>query len=260
MPHVSGLFIYPVKGMRGIALDEIRVEKRGFALDRRWLVVDLNGHFHSQRDIPRLATFDALPLDGGLRLSQGDSLLEIETPADSEVMVTVWRSTVPAHDAGDEAASWLSERLERSVRLVHMPETTRREVNADHNAGDDIVSFADGYPVLLANEASLLDLNRYLAEPVPMNRFRPNVVIAGADAWAEDHWPTLRIGEIPFRNPKPCARCLVTTLDQMTGESTGQEPLRTLGKVRRIDGKAMFATNLIPDSEGVIRVGDALAV
>jgi len=259
MITVSGIYIYPVKGMRGLSLNEAFVEKRGFRDDRRWLVTDLSGHFHSQRDLPELATFDATPIEGGLQLGHKDSELEIPIPGDDPREVTVWRSTVIANDAGDEVAAWLSLRLGSPVRLVHMPESTRREVNPEFNTGDDIVSFADGYPLLLANEASLDDLNRRLPVPILMNRFRPNVVISGAEAWAEDYWPKLTINGVPFRNPKPCARCQVTTQDQLTGESMGQEPLRTLATFRLIDGKAMFAANLIPDAEGTIRIGDLLS-
>lgn len=258
MISVTGLFIYPVKAMRAISLEEAIVEKRGLQLDRRWLVTDLSRLFHSQRDTPELATFTAIPIDGGLRLTQNDDEIEVAIPVGEPAQVTVWRSTVLAHDAGDEAARWLSQKLGKPVRLFHMPETTLRDVNPEFNQGGDVVSFADGYPMLLANEASLADLNKHLVDPVPMNRFRPNIVVSGAEAWGEDNWPTLTIGGIPFRNPKPCARCLVTTQDQETGESKGPEPLKTLSKIRLIDGKAMFATNLIPDGSGPIRIGDEL--
>lgn len=239
-------------------MQEAYVERRGFRYDRRWVVTDNDGHFHSQRDIPALATFGATPTTNGLLLQRGESSIEVAIPDARPREVTVWRSIVEAQDAGDEVAKWLSDHLDLPVRLCHMPESSHREVNAEHNAGNDIVSFADGYPILLANEASLADLNRRMDAPIPMTRFRPNIVVSDAEAWDEDNWPFFEIAGISFRNPKPCARCLVTTLNPENGESMGPEPLKTLATFRLIDGKVMFAANLIPDGEGPIRVGDIL--
>lgn len=244
MIALSGITLYPVKGMHRIEVEEAIVERIGLRHDRRWMVVDENDLFRSQRNTPKLAQFQPEIVDDGLVIHfQGESLEARISDARREV--TVWKRQVLAHDAGDAAANWLTDRLEAPSRLVRMP-----------TEGDHTVSFADGYPLLLANQASLEDLNRHLEDPVPMTRFRPNVTVAGAEPWAEDHWPELTIGNVRFQNPKMCARCLVTTLDPETGESTGQEPLRTLGQIRLIDGKAMFATNLVPLGEGTIRVGD----
>lgn len=246
MITLSGITIYPVKGMHRVEVEEAVVEMIGLRNDRRWMVVDENDLFRSQRNTPKLAQFQPEIVDSRLFIHFRGETLEVP---DGEVRreVTVWKRQVLAHDADDKVAAWLTDRLEAPSRLVRMP------IDGDHS-----VSFADGYPLLLANEASLEDLNANLDQPVPMTRFRPNVTVAGAKAWAEDDWPELTIGEVRFQNPKMCARCLVTTLDPETGESTGQEPLRTLGQIRLIDGKAMFATNLVPLNEGRIRIGDPL--
>lgn len=244
MISVSGLAIYPVKGMHRIEISEAVVEQRGLRHDRRWMVVDENNLFRSQRNTSKLAQFQPEILAEGLRIHFGGDSIVISGDGPRRE-VTVWQRQVNAIDAGDAVAQWLTDRLEVPSRLVKMPDDS-----------DYSVSFADGYPLLLASEASLEELNTHLDDPVPMTRFRPNVVICGSEPWAEDNWPELTIGDVRFQNPKMCARCLVTTLDPETGESTGQEPLRTLGRVRAIDGKAMFAANLIPLEVGTIRVGD----
>jgi uncharacterized protein YcbX len=177
--------------------------------------------------------------------------------------VTVWKFTGPASLVGADVDDWLTEALDRKVRLVWLDDPTRRAVNPVYGRPEDRVSFADGYPVLLANAASLADLNDRIAEsgslegPLPMTRFRPNVVISGAPAWVEDAWTggRVRIGAVTFRVPKPCDRCVVTTTDQETGER-GREPLRTLARFRNVDQGLLFATNLIPDNLGEIAVGD----
>jgi uncharacterized protein YcbX len=175
----------------------------------------------------------------------------------------VWRFTGPATLAGPAADDWLSEALRSKVRLVWLDDPTRRPVNPDYAQPGDTVSFADGYPLLLANTASLAALNDLIAEsdsmasPLPMERFRPNVVISGAQAWVEDEWTggRIRIGDVNFRVPKPCGRCIVTTTDQETGER-GHEPLRTLSRHRHVKNGLLFATNLIPDAPGTIAIGD----
>lgn len=257
--HVTGLFIYPVKGTRGLALTEANVEPRGLQHDRRWMLVDADGVFLTQREHPVLTQICPAVTAEGLRLeAPGQPSLSVAFPeADAPTQtVEVWRSRVPARIASEAAHAWLSAVIGAPTWLVWMPDTTRRTVNPDFARGEGIVSFADGYPLLLANEASLADLNRRLAEPVPMDRFRPNVVIAGAEAFAEDSWQRLRIGGVGFHAVKPCKRCLVTTTDQQTGERHPKEPLRTLATYRRHDGGVIFGENLIPAENGMIRVGD----
>lgn len=260
LPAVKELAIYPVKGMRGLALASARVERRGLAGDRRYLAVDAEGMFVTQRDDPVLATIQPRLILGGVRLERDGSGAVEAKPTGDRSRVTIWRSQVDAVDCGDEAAAWLSAVLARPCRLVHMDDAAVREIDPDYGRPGEHVSFADGFPLLLANEASRADLNRRMDSPLPMNRFRANVVVSGAEAWAEDGWATIQIGEVAFRNVKPCGRCLVTTTDQQTGERVGDEPLRALATFRKVDGKVMFGVNLIPDGTGEIHVGDAVVV
>lgn len=234
---------------------------RGLTGDRRWLMVDPDGRFLTQREHGVMATLSAHPTPTGIRLcANGAEPLDVAIPQGSGRPVTIWRDTVEAVDAGDEAAEWLSRRVEMPVRLVHMPDSTLRPVHPDFSQPGDHVSFADGFPLLLANEASLDDLNGRLKEPVPMDRFRPNVTVSGFDALAEDGWKRVRIGNVTFRAPKLCGRCIVTTTDQETGERLGDEPLKTLSAYRLVGQAAIFGVNLVPDAVGTIHVGDPVDV
>jgi hypothetical protein len=184
-------------------------------------------------------------------------------PAAEMIDVTVWRSKVSATAAGPDADGWLSRLLDRPVRLVYLDDPTRREVDPQYGTPSDRVSFADGFPLLLTTAGSLEELNRWLAEdgdpPVPMNRFRPNVVAEGTAPWAEDRWRRIRIGTVTFRVAKPCGRCQVTTIDQTTGQR-GRQPLKMLGRRRRFGQALVFGQNMIPDAPGIIRVGDRIRV
>lgn len=260
--HVSQLFVYPVKGVRGNAVAEVEIEPRGPVGDRRWMLVDGEGVFLTQRRFPRLALVQAACRDGGLRLeAPGQSPLDVPTPDASGVRrcVRIWRDEVPALEAGPAAHAWFSRFLGQDVHLVYMDQGARRPVDPVYGQPTDEVSFADGYPLLLTAEASLADLNARLPAPVTMRRFRPNVVVAGSAAFAEDTWREIRVGEVVFRVVKPCARCAVTTVDPETAE-VGQEPLRTLAQFRRRDGQVFFGQNLIPATAGVIHVGDRLTI
>ena len=258
---LSALHVYPVKGCRGLAPAAAVAGERGLEGDRRWMIVDADGCFVSQRTLPRLALVAPAPAPGVLRLhAPGRPALAVPLLADgspaavgSRPQVTVWDDTVAAVDAGDEAARWLSAFLGCPARLVHQPADVRRAVDPRYAAPGDIVGFADGYPWLLAAEASLADLNGRLARPLPMDRFRPNLVVSGSPPWAEDGWRRLRIGEAVFRVAKPCARCAVTPVDQATGEPDGPEPLRTLATFRQVDGKLRFGQNLLAEGAGVWR-------
>ena len=263
--HVAEIRIYPVKGLSGRAVAEAVVEPWGLAGDRRYMVVDAgSGRFLSQRDLPRMAVLEAAPRAGGLDLSgPGLGQLAVDEPGPDAAPrdVTVWRDRVSARDAGPDAAAWLSAALDRACRLVHMPDPAEaRPVDPDYAEADDRVSFADGFPVLVTNAASLADLNARLAGPVSMDRFRTNIAVVGAEAWAEDGWQRVRIGAVPFAGTKDCARCAVTTVDQDTGErSPENEPVRTLARFRRkAGGRIIFGQNLIPRGTGRIAVGDAV--
>jgi uncharacterized protein YcbX len=261
---VSGLHLYPVKGCYRVDVDRAEVEPWGLAGDRRWLIVTPDGRFLTQRDLPALTQIRPSFVEGGLGL---DTSLMVPYPLDGpQVAVTVWSSTVLARRSL-VADAYLSEVLGQPVWLVWLDDPTRRTVNPSYGLPTDRVSFADGYPLLLANTASLAQLNDWIAEsgsvegPLPMTRFRPNMVVSGGEPWAEDAFTGRRImvGSVTFRVPKPCDRCVVTTTDQETGER-GREPLRTLARHRNVDQGLRFATNLIPDGTGSVAVGDEVVL
>lgn len=260
--NLAEITVYPVKSAGGIAVQEWNVEPRGLAHDRRWMVVSPDGGFLTQREWPRMALIlptleaDTLRLD-----APGQEPLRVPLLPEGETRtVQVWRSVCEAVSAGADADAWLSAFLETPCGLVYMPDETRRTVSADYAAGEGIVSFADGYPLLLIGESSLADLNARLADPVPMNRFRPNLVVGGLAPFAEDDWAQVRVGSVLFHLVKPCARCAMTTVEQATGVLNGPEPLQMLAGYRRDNGKVLFGQNLIPDGPGVVRVGDSVEV
>jgi uncharacterized protein YcbX len=263
--RVTALAIYPVKGCHRLESDVAAVEPWGLAGDRRWMMVDADGVGITQRDAAHLTRLVCRPRPGGLELSApGLPPLSIDEPVDGpKEFVRVFRHQDPVPARIAETA-WSSAFLGREARLVWQADPTGRPI-ASHANDDDRVNLADGFPMLLANEGSLSALNDWLVEagdePVPMTRFRPNVVVAGAAPWAEDGWVgrRLRIGAVTFRAAKSCARCLVTTIDQETGEKGG-EPLRMLGRHRRYAEGLLFAINLIPETAGVLRLGDPVSV
>ncbi|MDT0452654.1 MOSC domain-containing protein [Streptomyces hesseae] len=271
---LSSVHFYPVKSMAGCAPGEAAVEPWGLAGDRRWLVVDPDHRMITQRQEPRLALAAAEPLPGGgVRLTApGAEPLEVAVPVPAEgpggtVVAEIFRDKVEAVPAGGVAEAWLTAFLGTGARLVHMDDPARRRpIDPDYARPGETVSFADGYPLLVTTTASLRELNSLIARgdraaegPLPMNRFRPNVVVDGTAAWAEDEWRRVRIGEVTFRAVKPSARCVVTTTDQRTAER-GKEPLRSLARHHRVGGKAVFGKNLIPEHTGTIRVGDPVEI
>ena len=264
--RLSGLFIYPVKGLKGIALDEARCTDRGLENDRRFMVVDPAGTFLSQRSHPKMATVWTEIAGDMLSLAAPD-MDEVRVPlapVGGEAMrVQVWSSTCDAIAVSREADAWLSDYLGLACRLAYMPGDSERYSNARYAGGGKRVGFADGYAYLATTEASLADLNARLAArghpPLPMNRFRPNLVVAGGGAFAEDRWKELRVGSAVLAAAKPCGRCEVTTTDQASGERRGPEPLATLSTFR--DSREfglMFGMNLVTAREGRVRVGDTV--
>jgi len=264
---LGSVHIYPLKGCRAVDLDEAVVEPWGLAGDRRWLIVDADYRFVSQREHPELARLDVSYGPGAdiTASSDGYPSLRVSVPVGLPELlkVTVWRSTVLAAAAGPEADAWFSAYLGEPVRLVYLDDPTRRAVDPEYGADGDTVSFADGYPLLLTSADSLDQLNQWLTaaghQPVPMNRFRPNAVVTGYPPWAEDRWRRIRIGPVSFRVAKPCARCVVTTTDQATG-MRGSQPLKMLAARRRFGQNLVFGQNLIPDFPGHIRVGDPIEI
>jgi uncharacterized protein YcbX len=265
--HVSGLFIYPVKSLRGIAVPAVEVDALGLAGDRRFLVVDEAGKFLTQRQLPRMALVSTALSNGSLTLSAAEAgrvrVSIAPDPAAPLHRVTVWKSEgLQAEDCGPAAAAWLSDFLQLKCRLVRIGEKFRRPVLKKAAQPGDAFSFADGAPILVTSEASLARLNDHIVEnagePVPMDRFRPNVVIAGCEAFAEDEWRAFRVGDVVLRQAGKSDRCIVTTTDQLTGVR-GKEPLRTLANFRRDPAEASsvyFGANYINESKrGVVQTG-----
>ncbi len=270
--HLSGLFIHPVKSLRACAVESVEIDALGAVGDRRFMIVDENGRFLTQRTLPRMARVATALADGELTLSaEGAGELRVPRASDPAAplrRVSVWKSEgLQAEDCGDEPARWLGGLLGASCRLVRVGRDFRRPMlKADALPGDRI-GFADSHPFLVISEASLGDLNARLAfgghPALPMNRFRPNLVVAGCPAFAEDGWPRLRIGGIVFRDGGPCSRCIVTTTDQFTGER-GKEPLRLLATYRRDPDDPTdvnFGRNFNHETKsGMLKLGDPVEV
>lgn len=257
--HVSALAVYPIKSCTGIDVTSWPVDERGLRHDRSFMVVDRDGTFLTQREYPALALVHPEIVDANLVVhAPGLPPVTVDLTATGAATteVTVWEFSGAAVDAGDEAAALFSDHLGTGVRLVAMPADLPREADPDYAGPGHPVGFADGFPLLLTNEASLADLNARMPRALPMRRFRPNIVVTGAPAYAEDDWTTIRAGAIDLDVVKACARCTITTVDPATGTRDGGEPLRTLGTYRRGERGVLFGQNAVPLTTGVISVGD----
>ncbi|VEF12080.1 MOSC [Pseudomonas fluorescens] len=261
MLRLSALYRYPLKSGQGEELQRSELDRLGLAGDRRWMLVDeASGRFLTQRAEAKMSQLSALWNAGGgltLRAPQQGSI-DIPLPGeDAELRgVTIWRDTLRVPDAGADAARFVSEFLGKPTRLVQMPLERARTTQSGFGKDEDQVAFADGYPLLLIGEASRLDLSEKVGRSLEMLRFRPNLVIEGSAAYAEDNWKRIRIGDVEFRVVKPCARCIMTTVDPQTGErSADREPFATLQKLRATADGAMFGQNLVNDSNGYLEVG-----
>lgn len=261
MASLTEIFIHPVKSCAPLGLAQAAVRPRGLEHDRRWMVVDADGRFLTARQLPRLLLVNPQPTDDGLRLqAPGMPDLHVRSEGLSTLMpVTVWKSQLQALAAGAHADDWFSGFLGQPVRLVHMGDEIVRQVTSSRAQPGDEVSFADAMPLLLVSRASLDALNERLSEPVDMRRFRPNLVIDGVPAHAEDGWKQVAIGEVVFEVAKPCTRCVLVTIDAATAVKDAQgEPLRTLARYRRGEEGVNFGQLLIPRSAGRVRVGDSV--
>lgn len=258
-PRLGEIRVHPLKGAAGILLNRVALDGFGPRHDRRWMAVDGDGLFLSQRNTPALALVGTALEDDALTLT-APHLPPLRVPPGSRPRrVRVWNDEVDARDCGDDAADWLRAALGEPARLVHLPEDGDRVVPPSYGRAGDRVAFSDAFPFLVLARASLEDLNARLEAPLPMDRFRPNLVVDGVEAYAEDRWRRIRVGGVELDVVKPCARCVVTTTDQRTGER-GREPLRTLATYRRREGHVWFAWNAIHRGQGELRVGDAVEV
>jgi uncharacterized protein YcbX len=263
MLKVSELYIFPVKSLGGIVLDKAIVTDRGFQYDRRWMLVDHNNLFISQREIHQMALMKLEVTNDGIKVNYQPKNSSFTIPflplTDEFADVTVWDDTCTGQFVSKEADDWFSTMLESPCRLVYMPDESERIADQKYAFDGSIVSFADGYPFLLIGQTSLDDLNTRLNEPLPMNRFRPNIVFTGGGPFEEDTMRTFTIGNITFYGVKLCARCIMTTIDQDT-IARGKEPLKTLTKYRFKNNKILFGQNLIHAGAGKISIGDQLEV
>lgn len=251
--HIASLHLYPIKSCRGVSVEEATLDPRGLIDDRRWLVVDVEGAFVTQREEPRLNRVHVEAAEGGWAVEAGGRVVLRPAAAKETVPVRIWGDPVLAR-VHPEGSALFSEHLRRPVRVVHFgPEAER---SAGSSAPSAKVAFADAYPLLLIGQASLDALNERLDAPVPMRRFRPNVVVAGCAPHAEDHWNRLRLGSIEARMVKRCDRCSVVTVDD--DGTRHLEPLATLATYRRLDSKVLFGVNVVHESEGTLRVGDVV--
>jgi uncharacterized protein YcbX len=269
-PVLHSIHVYPLKAGRGYAPRAAVVEPWGLAGDRRWVLIDESDKVVTQRPQPRmaLAAAELLPGGGIVLSAPGREPLTVPVPEPTgTTTVEIWNDKVEGVAADAAAHAWFSDYLGTGVRLVHLDDpATRRPIDPEFARPGETVSFADGYPLLLTTLASLDALNTLIARgdrphegPLPMNRFRPNVVVDGTVSWAEDDWSRIAIGEVTFRVAKMCGRCVVTTTDQSTAER-GREPLRTLARHRRFGDKLVFGQNLVPESPGTVRVGDPVSI
>lgn len=262
MPQLSALYRYPLKSCKAESLQKASFDQLGLAGDRRWMLVDeSNGRFFTQRALPQMSQLSVLWNEAGsVTLSApGHEALEVPVPEDVEANlrgITVWRDSFRVPDAGDDAARWVSDFIGKPTRMVHMPAERARWLPSGFGEINDRVSFADGFPLLLIGQASVDDLSGKIGRQQEMLRFRPNLVVEGAEAFAEDGWKRIRIGEMEFRLLVGCARCILTTIDPATGQRTeDREPLTTLKTYREWEGNIWFGQNVVSDGPGVLEVG-----
>lgn len=260
---LTEIYRYPIKSARGHSVDSVLVDRFGLSGDRRWMLIDGDGLFYSQRTAPLMALLDVAPLNNGLRLSYAGDSIELVTPERAhEVEATVWGDKVPALCAEETVNRWLSERLGEDLRLVFCPESAERQVDDTYlpvTVRQQHVAFSDGFPLLIVSQASLDELNTRLPVPVPMDRFRPNLVIDGTEAHAEDQWRSLRIGTTMLELVKPCSRCAIPSINQQTAEKDSSIN-RVLASYRRRDGVIYFGMNAIVTAGDGFTVGDAVTL
>ncbi len=264
MLFVSQLFIYPIKSLGGIPLQHASVTDRGFQHDRRWMLVNMNNYFLSQRDLPQMALLQVELKSDGLKVYHKEKThLQITIPFDFEIgevaEVGIWEEKCPVQFVSKEADEWFTKMLDFKCRLVYMPDSTNLLVDEGYATNQEINSLSDGYPFLIIGQSSLDELNAKLSQHLPINRFRPNIVISGGAAHEEDCLEYFMINKIDFYGVKLCGRCMITTINQENNQRS-KEPLKTLATYRTKDNQIYFGQNLLHHGTGTISIGDALEV
>ena len=256
MMELSHLYRYPVKSMQGESLNRMQLDALGPMGDRRWMLVNEQGRFLSQREWPRMAlVLPHLDAEGLVLEVPGREPVTVNEPDGERLQVKIWQDSCEAIAPSTEADAWLSDFLGVACRLVRFPPDQMRQVDQNYAQPGDQTAFSDGFPLLLISQASLDDLNQRMARPLPMIRFRPNLVISGCEPYAEDHWQRIRIGGLEFSVVKPCSRCVIPTIDPERGERDGNEPLKTLMSYRKQGNKVFFGQNLIHRGQGELHTG-----
>lgn len=263
MPSLSQIFIYPIKSLAGIQVDQWPVTPTGLKYDRKWMLVDKQQQFLSQRRLPKMALLKTQMIDQQLIVSapnQADLVLRLEPPTTNDTQeVTAWGDKCQALEVSQQANQWFSDFLATPCTLVYQPDENIRTVDQKYALANDQTSFSDGFPFLIISAASLALLNQQMGLSLSIRCFRPNLVISDCSAYAEDSWRKISIGEIAFRLPKPCSRCSVPQIDPDTA-LTGKEPLRTLARTRKWNNKVFFGQNALHDSLGILRIGDNVMI
>ena len=264
MLSISHLYVYPIKSLGGIELSSARLTDRGIEHDRRWMLVGDDNRFLTQREFPQMALLrTAIHANELTVYEKGNEVDKISVnlyPTGNDLIsVQIWDDMCEALQMSNEVNRWFSEKLKRVCKLVYMPDVSKRKVDTDYALNNEITGFSDAFPVLMIGQASLDDLNSRLESPVPMNRFRPNIVFNGGTAFEEDTMQHFQINGIDLYAVKPCARCVVTTTDQETGD-IAKEPLKTLASYRTGNNKVYFGQNILYKQQGIIKVGDELKI
>ena len=268
-PRISEIWIYPIKSLAGIRLKKTIVKQKGLQYDRRWMLVDNDGRFLTQREHPEMALFN-------VAITNGHLIVSTQTPVTDEVVqfikldlnakvsgnflkVNIWNDEVEAVEVNPDYSAWFSRQLNSECRLVFFPEENRRDADPDYARNNEQVSLADGYPFLIIGQSSLDELNKKLKEPVSIKRFRPNFVFTDGQPHEEDSWRNLAIGSVRFEGVKPCSRCVLITVNPETGEK-GVEPLKELSTYRKKNNKVYFGENLLARSDGEVNEGDLIEI
>ena len=261
-PVLSNIFIYPVKSLAGIQVSNWPVNEKGLLHDRKWMLIDSNNQFLSQRRLPKMALLKTQITDCELILSSstsGSISLPLNPDDGDDCNITIWKDQCSAKTTTKSADQWLSDFLSIDCKLVYQPDDVVRPVDPDYASATDKVNFSDGFPFLIVSEASLNSLNQAMGLQLPVQRFRPNLVISNCESYAEDSWREITINGIGFRLPKPCSRCSVPTIDIETAQ-TNKEPLTTLNRLRKWNKHVYFGQNALHNTQGELATGNTVEI